>query len=375
MAGYRDCVETVRRASGMKITEAEAVDILDKVAGRFEALQAEGRIGRTDAELARLARGDADKVLRTLILRRKHAALIALRRDGIDRHLERFKAAGRSSKDAILALLHGLEGRVEGIRKSVWASKSAYEGRYLGGIMSRIAKDRPHLESRLKDEALNERVALEMEQLDKKGGKPGITGDADALFLAKLYAEYGEVSRRDLNAAGADIGKRQGWTPHTHDPLRLTRAGANEWIDFLMPRLDKARTFEGMSDAEIRTALAETWRTLVTGRDMETRDAALDAASGVVLASTHGQSRELHFNSTRDWLDYNKRFGHGRRATPAQWIFSGPTRSGCCARWPMTPRSRSATTRRSRPTRRRPRRCAGKSASSNGWSPGPPPGS
>lgn len=311
MAGFRDCVDTVRRASGMKISDAEAVDILEKVGQRFEALQAEGRIGRTDAELARLARGDADKVLRTLILRRKHAALIALRRDGIDRHMERFRAAGRSSKDAILALLHGLEGRVEGIRKSVWATKSAYEGRYLGGIMSRIAKERPHLEARLKDEALNERIALEMEQLDKPRGRPGITGDADALFLAKLYAEYGEVSRRDLNAAGADIGKRAGWTPHTHDPMRLTRAGANEWIDFLLPRLDTARTFEGMNNAEIRASLAETWRTLVTGRDMETRDAALDAAGTVTLAEAHGQSRELHFRSTRDWLDYNREFGHG----------------------------------------------------------------
>ncbi len=97
--------------------------------------------------------------------------------------------------------------------------------------MGRIASDMPHVEPMLKDAAFNERVAREMEQIGRQGGRPGltggpgITGDGDARRLAEIYAEHAEIARRDANALGADIPQRQGWVPHTHDSMRLLRSG------------------------------------------------------------------------------------------------------------------------------------------------------
>ena len=316
---FRECVETVRNASGGHISEAEAVNVLASVTRHVEAMEAHGTIARAEERLAQLGRDEAAKLQRHFALQRKHAALMAMRRQEIDGHIATMKAAGRSAKDALLSLMHGLEGVAHGIRRSAWATSEAYERRYLGGIMGRIAKDIPHVERMLKDEDFNANVAREMEQLGRKDGNPGLTGDRDALALARIYAETANMARRDANALGADIAARQGWTPHTHDPVRLLKADPAEWRRKLKASLDLTRTFEDLTDADIDRELDGIYRDITTGRDQAvngekggTGPESLEQMLGTVnVARALGKSRELHFRSTDAWLAYNRDYGHG----------------------------------------------------------------
>lgn len=313
MSGFQGCIDQVRQASGNRLTDTEAMDVLDRVARHMNQLEAQGVVARADDRLRRLGRDEAAKLQRQLALERKQAAIMAIRRQRIDRHIETMRAAGRSAKDALLSLMHGLEGVATGIRRSAWATSAAYEQRYLGGIMGRIARDMPHVEPMLKDAAFNERVAREMEQIGKQGGRPGLTGDADARRLAEIYAEHAEMARRDANALGADIPQRQGWTPHTHDSMRLLRTTPKEWARKIKAALDLGLTFGGMSDAEIDEALAQTYRDITTGRDQvlgqgESIEQMLGTRN---IAQGLHKRRELHFRSTDAWLAYNREFGHG----------------------------------------------------------------
>ena len=71
--------------------------------------------------------------------------------------------------DALLSLMHGLDGVAHGIRRSAWATSEAYERRYLGGIMGRIAREIPHVERMLKDEDFNRQSG----SLSMGRGRPG----------------------------------------------------------------------------------------------------------------------------------------------------------------------------------------------------------
>ncbi|MEZ5862015.1 MAG: hypothetical protein R3D28_24110 [Geminicoccaceae bacterium] len=239
----------MRQASGNRLTDTEAMDVLERVSRHMNQLEAQGVVAAPTTACGGSAATRRPRCSGSLRFERKQAAIMAIRRQRIDRHIATMKAAGRSAKDALLSLMHGLEGVATGIRRSAWATSAAYEQRYLGGIMGRIARDMPHVEPMLKDAAFNERVAREMEQIGRQGGRPGLTGDADARRLAEVYAEHAEMARRDANALGADIPQRQGWTPHTHDSMRLLRTTPKEWARKIKAALDLGLTFGGMSDA------------------------------------------------------------------------------------------------------------------------------
>lgn len=309
----KDCRKTVQDAAGGRLTPAEAEAILARVAGMGERLKAEGRTLALDRELMRLAKSEADDLRRKAAVAKRRAAIAALKHAEAKADLDRYRGEGLTAVVALKALMHGAERPVQGVRRSVWAYGQAYADRYLGGIMSAIAKERPHLERLLGDEAFNERVTREMEEIGKKNGKPGITGDDDARWLAQLYARYGEISRRDENRLGADVPARAGWTPHVHDPWRILKAGEAAWIRDTLPLLDLDKTFPGRDIEEIRDALANVWRTIATGRDAEELPALSGEGSPIApanLAASLHQVRNLHFKPGA-WQSYNRLYGYG----------------------------------------------------------------
>ena len=308
--GYNACLAAIQAAGQNRITREDAERMLDRLASRHEELKGTADVLALDRELMREARETADFERREALRRQKVEAIAAIKHGVATELVDRFVAGGLTRPQALMALMHGTEAPIAGTRYSAYAHVQAYGRRYLGGLMAAIAQDRPHLELRLKDEAFSDRVTREMEEIRDKDGKPGITGDADAEWLARLFHQYGERARRDVNRLGADVPRRQGWTPHAHDPHRIVLAGESEWIDFTLPLLDIERTFgRGASEAGVRAAMSEIWRTLITGRDRRLR-ADTNPDDPRDIAGLLHQARELHFQRGR-WGDYNRRFGYG----------------------------------------------------------------
>lgn len=312
------CTDAIRAAAG-PLSDDEVLEIAEAIQRRRKALAAQGKIDVLDQELARAARTEGDKAKLAAALARKHAALNVIVRDRLERQVLGHVEAGLSYRKAVLAVLEGTMRGIAGGRQSVAAHRLAFEARYVGEMMATIQRERPHLIALLDDQALMADAVREMHEI-RDGGRPGVSGNADARFLAETFAAHAERARLDLNRLGATIGKLAGWAgPQAHDPYRLLAAGRERWVDETLALLDIERTFAdvrtdtGAPDvAAMRAILADIYTTLITGRDATITARERGEVTGPAnLARSLERHRVLHFRGADAWLAYHQQYGLG----------------------------------------------------------------
>ena len=314
-----DCIGSIRRAVGDDLSDDEALEILDQLDRHRERLAAEGRTANLDEQLRAFGRDAADQQRRAAMLQRRQAAINIIARDRNNELIEQHVASGLSRPQAVLALLEGTVRGVRNARKSVAATSMAFEDRYLGPIFAAIAKERPHLERLLSlptipgrragRAALLADVAREMHRSADAGRA---TKNGDAHFLADRFRDILELSRRDLNRLGADIGRLDGYLPHAHDDHRVMQVTSDEWVTAILPELDLERSFPNLTADEARDVLDDIYRTIISGRHDEPTAAGRGEFTGPAsLAKRLGHRRVLHFRDADAWLRYNQQFGYG----------------------------------------------------------------
>ncbi|CAB4127156.1 structural protein [uncultured Caudovirales phage] len=312
--GWRDCADRVRSAAGRELTDDQVADVFEAVDRHKQALVAAGQLDGLDARLRDLVAQDAERMRIEAALAKKHAALSIIARDRATRMIQRHIAAGLSPRKAVLALFEGTTRGVEGGRHSIAATKLAYEGRYVGGMMARIVREVPHAEGLLTDRAFLDDVVREMMER-REGGNPGSTRNTDARKVAEVFADHAEMSRADLNRLGANIGKLDGWAgAQIHDGDKVGAVTKEAWVDAILPRLDMARTFEGAgSEAEVRHILGNVWENIVFGPDRGPGRSPTDTGftGPRNVAKALERHRVLHFKTADDWIGYSQQFGHG----------------------------------------------------------------
>lgn len=308
-----DCFAAANVASREKLTPDEINAAFQRVFDYKEKLRASGDITDMADKLKSFAEKEAERTKIAGALQRRHAALNILVRDRLDQTISAHIKAGLSPKKAILAILEGTSKSVDNARNSVGALNLAYEGKYLGGMFAEFQANRPHLLAALRDPKMDADIMREMAEL-KEGGKPGITGNKDAQYAAKVFASYAELSRTDLNRLGASIGKLDGWSgSQVHDDIKMIAAGKDAWMAAILPKLDVARTFpEASSAADIEEAMSGIYDTIISGlpnkptpREMGQR------VNPANLAKSLGKSRVLHFRDADAAMAYRDEFGYG----------------------------------------------------------------
>jgi len=309
----QQCFDAANAASGNKLDRREVEEAFQRVAEHRAKLQAEGDITGMADKLRSFAEREAERTKIAAAMQRRHAALNILARDRLDKAIDGFVAAGLSPRKAILAVMEGTQRGVEGGRNSVAALNLAYEARFLGGLMSEIQANRPHLVHTLADPKMDADILREMAEI-KEGGRPGVTGNKDAEYAAKLFSSYAEMSRTDLNRLGASIGKLDGWAgAQTHDDVKMIQAGKDAWIGSVASKLDMARTFPDVTTpGDIEEALSGIYDTLVTGfPNKATPKEKGQKINPANLAKSLGKSRVLHFKDAESALAYRAEFGYG----------------------------------------------------------------
>lgn len=309
----QQCFDAANAASGNKLDRREVEEAFQRVAEHRAKLQAEGDITGMADKLRSFAEREAERTKIAAAMQRRHAALNILARDRLDKAIDGFVAAGLSPRKAILAVMEGTQRGVEGGRNSVAALNLAYEARFLGGLMSEIQANRPHLVHTLADPKMDADILREMAEI-KEGGRPGVTGNKDAEYAAKLFSSYAEMSRTDLNRLGASIGKLDGWAgAQTHDDVKMIQAGKDAWIGSVASKLDMARTFPDVTTpGDIEEALSGIYDTLVTGfPNKATPKEKGQRVNPANLAKSLGKSRVLHFKDAESALAYRAEFGYG----------------------------------------------------------------
>jgi hypothetical protein len=314
--GSRNCEADIRAAGGGRLSDDEVLEIAEQIQKRRARLVAEGKIDRIDERMAEIAREEGEQARLAAALARKQTALTIIARDRTQAQVNGLRSSGLKAKDAILAVFEGTVRGIANARKSIYATKLAFEARFIGDMFADVLREAPATLKLLRDRRFGADVVREMAEL-REGGRPGSTGNLDAQKVAHIFAKYAEVSRKDLNALGANIGKLDGWHgPQSYDATKLLRATDAEFVNSIMPRLDKERSFPGMSDDEIIKSLKESYLTIVTGKSNRLTAARTGQYQGPRnLANSAGQHRVWHFKSADDWLAIQEQYGRGHIVT------------------------------------------------------------
>lgn len=301
------------KAAGAELSERDLASAFRAAQDEKARLKAAGITDNVADRMKSIAEQTAERTRIAAALQKKHAALNILARDRLEQTIEAFKKAGLSPRDSILAVMEGSQQGIAGARDSVSARRLGYEARYVGGMMAEIQKDRPHLVNVLADKRLSDDVFREMGEL-REGGKPGVTGNEDAKYLADVFAKHVEASRTELNRLGASIGKLDGWAgAQVHDDMKMMQAGKETWIDGIAPLLDLNRTFPDAASAdEVKKILGDMYDTIITGvPNKATAKEKGQRVNPANLAKSLGKTRVLHFKDAESAISYRDAFGYG----------------------------------------------------------------
>lgn len=308
-----DCFDAANAASGARLNREAIEAAFQRVAEYRETLKQSGDTTNMADKLKSFAEREAERTKIAAAMQKRHAALNILVRDRQTAAIEGMIKAGLTPRKALLAVLEGTQKNVENGRNSVAAMNLAYEARYAGGLMAELQANRPHLMHILGDKRLDADIMREMAEL-RENGKPGITGNDDAKYVAKVFSSYLEMSRTDLNRLGASIGKLDGYAgAQTHDDVKMIAAGKDAWIASVLPKLDVARTFPDVTTAkEIEDALSGIYDTIITNLPNKPTPREMgERVNPANLAKSLGKSRVLHFKDADAALAYRDQFGYG----------------------------------------------------------------
>ncbi len=243
---------------------------------------------------------------------RRAAALNAIVSATISRE---FKASGEPAH-ALLALLAG-DADAPSRGRSIAARALAIEAKLLGGLVAELDREnlipfvtrrvdyRPH-----ETGVLDREIALELWEIGREDGEPGLTGIPEARQIAAIIDRYQEAVRRLQNRAGAKIRRAPGSILRFgHDPVRLRQEGFEAWRAFILPRLEGCTSF-GIADPQ--KIMREAYDEIIAGVHLRTAGWATRASGerSELIVRAAGE-RMLQFVSADAWYAYHRWFGQG----------------------------------------------------------------
>lgn len=315
MAIAPKCIDQLNTAAGRKLTDAQLTDI-------------EGRLRRTASNLARddlakwrtmtpdqrtLAaaeramadiRAEAERKVR-------NAALQVLKTAATEQRLAQHQQSmGDANRHQALARdLEQTESRAQAIKhESVATMLETIDAAKSGegvSLMRRVAM--------FLFDADNPKMSRDL-ALEVFAGADGSTGNTLAQRGAKAWLNTIETLRQRFNNAGGDVGKLDyGYLPQPHDMVRVLKAGADAWANFMLSRVDRGRYLNPdgtpFNDTQMLDLLRASWETISSG-GANKREPGAFAGSGA-RANRGGESRELHFRDGEAYLEYLAQFGNG----------------------------------------------------------------
>ena len=320
MATKAQCINTAM-AGGLTRPEAErVVDTLLADRARVERAKALGNIDNAEQTLADVwaRRMEGERIIQAAA--RKQAAINVLVRQRLNARMEAIRAAGFSSMDALESVLVGSNKRFFGARDSIDARRTGIRKDFLGGVINELeALDAQGaaLRGLLKnDPDFNRNVVSELYS-------PGVTKDDTARAVADIFARHMEKARQRSNAAGAAIGRLDGYIPQSHDPWKLARkrkdgrSARQAWVEFIADKLDPERTFAGVEDeAERIRILNRVYDNINMGREQGPNAIERgERSSPANLAGRLGAHRVLHFKDADAFMAYHAEYGRGNVLT------------------------------------------------------------
>ena len=139
------------------------------------------------------------------------------------------------------------------------------------------------------------------------------TGNAMAKEFAVAWKATADYLRKAFNQAGGKIVNRTDWgLPQIHDTLLVRQVTKDEWIDFVIPKLNlekmiDERTGLAFNEKSLRLALDEVYENISTDGFATFKPSG--SKMGRALHNRRTDHRFLVFKDADSWLAYQSKFG------------------------------------------------------------------
>lgn len=261
-----------------------------------------------EAAKARATSETVAKLGAELALKKRRVALQVSRQKAIeDAARTRFAGAkpdGPIDGKALLAHLVR-DGRATGMSNVEYRWKGI-KSQALGRLYDMLARHRANLMGEV-------RYKTELDDVVRAAS--GETVDSvNAREFADSWTQTAEWLRQRANAAGADIGKLDGWVvPHNHDAQTVGAVSVDKWIADILPALDLSKMIDRdlgvpMTEAKAAAMLRDVYDTIVSEGWNKRTPGGMGEGS---MASRGSEHRVLHFRNADAWLGYHEQYGSG----------------------------------------------------------------
>lgn len=252
---------------------------------------------------------------------KKERALNIAKRAELRDFISQFSA--RNKAEALLSLAGGGVSLKRGINASVdrmtHVKIDSYNSALFGGLESKGV-----LEVALEGK-LDKEIGQELWELSSLQGKPGVSKNAQALAIARVFHSVQSLILQDLRRAGADVhevsnfimrqshnrNKLRDIIPNDHEGSRLA------WINHILPRLNHVKTFgaDAGNHNKMVDFLKNAYDDIVFGRmDLADGSEVSGAEFGPTFKSKLGRQlskhRKLFFADANKFYEYNLEFGN-----------------------------------------------------------------
>ena len=299
-----ECAFAVGQVLGRQPTEAELSNIETRIARAMRQEASRDPKAWLALPVADQVKAGAVRAAQDLnaeaALKQRRAVLQVVKTAKLQNALAAFPGTPFEALAHVLAF----HADVKGSQLPVESQARAIERQALGQLIGTLEATHPKFFGLFENQAGVRDLVRELHGED--------TGNADAKAGAKAFHEVAEGLRQRFNRAGGDVGQREDWgMPHHHSQLKVAKAGVQAWIAEVLPRLDRSKylteTGRRMDDAGMVKFLTEAWKTIATGGANKIEPG---LPKGIGMRANRGNaSREIHFKSADDYLDYQAKFG------------------------------------------------------------------
>jgi len=323
MARYDDCIQRLSAAAGRALTDKE----VEAVFTRIHQAALDVKAGRSPTGEVTLPRGlnkdvkgaTGETDARTILQMAAERAAADLERDAtkaeFQAHLQLVRMGARlkdvtDMRQAGIAPIDAVRGtlardytgkiKVESLEQKVVGYQDYFKAQLLPS-WDALGNDFMGF--------LQDRDKLLMLVRELKGES---TGNTMAKQGAEAFHKSAEEARQAYNQNGGSIGKLDDWGfPQHHSQMKVAQAGAQTWIDYVLPILDRTRYADDLGtprdDAWMRQFLDAAWTTIATnGHSKGTPGVPRGTGRRI---NRHAEERQIHFKNADDVIGYWETFG------------------------------------------------------------------
>ena len=308
MATYAECIAEIKAAAGEVLSDDDVNDLVTMIQKRYAKRILVNSTESERAALAAVAKEVQEKLAEDSARAQVNAHLKVMVRQKLGAFMSNYGWEEKRTGARNFMTAGGRRDKGYGDGSSAESRGRAIEADVRSAMLTELQQAGVLELTWRMPEPLTRAVAKDKVELANAAieGRPAkLVGSKEAQAIAKAFYKADETMRMMHVDAGDYVERVPGWlTRRSHNVWKLRAGGGtveeqfNRWFDFVFPRLDKDRTFEGEIDpVKQKEMLLKSFRGLRSGQHFAEHD--------------NDTGRFLHFKDSDAEVDYLYRFGNG----------------------------------------------------------------